>query len=128
MTEELVKKIRNNSEKAENYFSKKLAFSLGPVELKGLSEEGKVVIIDVRHQSDYEVGHLPQALSIPYENIEEKINELNRENLHVVYCYNSFCHLGARAAFQLAHEGFPVMELDGGFKTWAEEFHFAVVQ
>ena len=127
MTEEFVKRIRNSKEKAENYFAKKLAFSLGPVELKGLSEEGKVIIIDVRNKSDYNQGHLPQAMSIPYDEIENRLEELNRENLHVVYCYNPYCHLGARAALLLAQEGYPVMELDGGYNTWAEEFHFAVV-
>ena len=41
MTEEKILNIRNNSEEASNYFSKKLAFTLGPVELKELSEEDK---------------------------------------------------------------------------------------
>ena len=77
MTEEFVKRIRNSKEKAENYFAKKLAFSLGPVELKGLSEEGKVIIIDVRNKSDYNQGHLPQAMSIPYDEIENRLEELN---------------------------------------------------
>ena len=48
MTDQYIQNIRNNSEKAECYFSKKLAFTLGPLELKELSEERNVKIIDVR--------------------------------------------------------------------------------
>ena len=59
MTDQYIQNIRNNSEKAECYFSKKLAFTLGPVELKELSEERNVKIIDVRMRSDYEIGHIP---------------------------------------------------------------------
>lgn len=36
--------------------------------------------------------------------------------------------LGARAALVLARNGYSVMELSGGFKTWSEEFRFATVQ
>ncbi len=129
MTEEKILNIRNNSEEAANYFSKKLAFTLGPIELKELSEEGKnIKIIDVRLNSDYQVGHIPEAISIPYEELPEKLKELNKEDLHVVYCYNNYCHLGARAAYMLAQNTFSVMELEGGFKTWAEDFRFAIVQ
>ena len=129
MTEEKILNIRNNSEEAANYFSKKLAFTLGPIELKELSEEGKnIKIIDVRLNSDYQVGHIPEAISIPYEELPEKLKELNKEDLHVVYCYNNYCHLGARAAYMLAQNTFPVMKHKGRFKTQAEDFRFAIVQ
>ncbi len=128
MTDEKIHEIRSNSEKAECYFSKKLAFTLGPVELKELSEERNVKILDVRHQADYEIGHIPGAVSMPYEEMPEKMKELNKDDLHIVYCYNNYCHLGARAAYLLAKNAFSVMELSGGFKTWSEEFRFAVVQ
>jgi len=125
MTDEKILDIRNNPEKAECYFSKKLAFSLGPVELKNLSEEKNIKLIDVRLHADYEIGHIPQAISIPYEELAEKMKELNKDDLHVIYCYNAYCHLGAKAAYLLAQNGFSVMELCGGFKTWSEEFRFA---
>lgn len=128
MTDSKIQNIRNNNEKAECYFAKELAFTLGPVELKGLSEEQNVKIIDVRHRSDYEIGHIPDAISMPYEEIKDRMSELNKDDLHIIYCYNNYCHLGARAAFLLAQNTFTVMELSGGFKTWAEEFHFAVKQ
>ncbi len=117
--------LRNDTEKAEKYFAKKLAYTVGPVELKELSEENEVKIIDVRSRADYEIGHIPMAISIPYDELENRLNELNKEDLHVVYCYNAYCHLGARAALILAKHQLPVMELCGGFKVWSEDFRFA---
>lgn len=119
-----IKNLRNNTEKAEHFFAKKLAFSVGPVELKDLSEKENIKIIDVRHRADYETAHIPMAISIPYEEMESRLNELNKDELHVVYCYNAYCHLGARAAHLMAKHQIPVMELCGGFKVWAEDFRY----
>ena len=128
MTDEKIHEIRSNPEKAECYFSKKLAFTLGPVELKELSEERNIKILDVRLEADYQIGHIPGAISMPYEELNDRIKELNKDDLHIVYCYNNYCHLGARAAYLLAKNTFSVMELEGGYKTWCEEFKFDIIQ
>lgn len=127
MNEE-IKEIRSNPEKAQCFFSKILAFTLGPVELKELSEENEVKIIDVRARADYEIGHIPMAISIPYEEMKERLDELQKDDLHVVYCYNNCCHLGAKAAYLLAKNNFSVMELTGGFKSWSEDFRFTTTK
>ena len=90
MTDEKIQTLRNNSEKAECYFSKKLAFTLGPVELKEISEQENIKIIDVRMHSDYEVGHIPEAVSIPYEELEKHLPNLDKEKLYIIYCYNNY--------------------------------------
>ena len=111
--------------KSEKYFKKALAFTLGPVELKELAEKNNIKIIDVRDRADYEIAHIPQAISIPYMEILNRLNELNKEETTVVYCYNQQCHLGLRACLKLADYGYPCMHLDGGFKVWQEDFRFA---
>lgn len=124
---EKIKEIRFNSEKAQCFFSKCLAFTLGPVELKDLLDEGKVRVVDVRQAEDYEISHIPSAISIPYDVLDKKLDELSKDEVTVVYCYNQQCHLGAKACLTLADYGYPVMLLEGGFKTWTEDFRFAVV-
>ncbi len=124
---EKIKEIRFNSEKAQCYFSKMLAFTLGPVELKDLMDAGKVRVVDVRRAEDYEISHIPSALSIPKDELENRLSELSKEETTVVYCYNQQCHLGAWACLTLADYGYPVMLLEGGFKTWTEDFRFATV-
>lgn len=118
--------LRRNSQEAQNYFEKILAFTLGPVELKTLMEENEVTLLDVRRAEDYEISHIPGAVSIPKDEIADNIDKLSKDNITVVYCYNQQCHLGAKAALILADYGYPVMLLDGGFQVWKEDFRFAV--
>lgn len=123
---EYIDKIRFDTEAATAFFEEKLAYTLGPVELKQMLADGKVKLIDVRMKDDYDEGHIPMATSIPKGELKDRLTELSKHDVHVVYCYNQQCHLGAAAAFKLAQNGYPVMELDGGFDTWAEDFKFEI--
>lgn len=124
---EYIKELRRQTDVAKSFFAEKLAFTLGPVELKELMEKDHVKVIDVRHKEDFDASHIPGAISIPRPEIREKLNMLSKDDVHVVYCYNQQCHLGAAAAFAMAENGYPVMEMEGGFQTWVEDFHFAVI-
>lgn len=121
---EYIDKIRNDTEAATDFFAEKLAFTLGPVELKKMLEDKKVKLIDVRRIEDYTEGHIPGAISIPKSDLAEKLTLLSKDDVHVVYCYNQQCHLGAAAALVLAKSGYPVMELEGGFDVWVNGFGF----
>ena len=121
-----VKNLRMTPEEAQNYFARILAFTLGPVELKTLTEENEVILVDVRRSEDYEISHIPGAISIPKDDIEDNLDKLSKDKINVVYCYNQQCHLGARAALILADYEYPVMLLEGGFQVWKEDFRFAV--
>jgi len=125
---DFIDKIRFDAEIATDYFSEKLAFTLGPVELKKMIEQKKVKVIDVRLKEDYDEGHIPEAISIPKAELVEKFTTLSKDQVHVVYCYNQQCHLGASACLVLAQNHYPVMELEGGFRTWAHDFKFEVVK
>ena len=128
---EQIKKIRFETDNARDFFFFFLAYTLGPVELKEMIEENKVKLIDVRAEEDYKISHIPNSINLPYEKIKEDLVndkiELSKEDINVVYCYNNLCHLGDRAAYKLADAGYPVMVMQGGFKSWTEDFHFAVI-
>lgn len=126
--DEKLKEMRYDTKRAEKFFTKMMAYTLGPVELKNLSENGKVVIIDVRDKEDYDDGHIPNAISIPRKELDDRLNELSKDVVHVVYCYNQQCHLGACACRLLASKDYPCMLLEGGYKTWTEDFRFAVTK
>lgn len=125
---EYIDKIRHDLEANEDFFAEKLAFTLGPVELKSMLKDKKVKLIDVRASEVFKNGHIPESISIPKEDLNENLSKLSKEDVHVVYCYNAQCHLAAAAALVLAKNGYPVMELDGGFKVWQEDFNFEVVK
>lgn len=124
---EYINNIRLNTKTAEEFFAQKLAFTLGPVELQKMLDDNKVKLIDVRDKESYKEGHIEGAMSIPKDELVEKFDMLSKGDVHVVYCYNQQCHLAAAAALILAKNGYPVMELDGGFDVWQNGFKFKVV-
>ena len=99
---EKIKALRSNSQEAQFYFEKILAYTLGPVELKSLMEKNDVELI---------VSHIPGAISIPKDELANNIEKLSKDKINVIYCYNQQCHLGARAALTLADYEYPVMLL-----------------
>ncbi len=122
-----VQDLRRNSIEAQNYFTKNLAYTIGPIELKNLMDEGEINLIDVRRLEDFQIAHIPSAISIPKDEIENNFDKISKEKVNVVYCYNQQCHLGARAALILAEYNYPVVLLEGGFQVWTEDFRFATV-
>jgi rhodanese-related sulfurtransferase len=110
----------NNPAQAKAYFQDKLQFTTGPVELdRMLTEKQELVVIDVRDAEDYEQGHVPGAINLPKEKWTT-LQGLNKNKQNILYCYSQVCHLAAKAAAQFAEAGYPVMELEGGWKTYQE--------
>lgn len=125
---EYIDKIRHDTEAATDFFAEKLAFTLGPVELQHMLDENKVKLIDVRRKEDYDEAHIPKAISMPKDELKDKLMELSQNDVHVVYCYNQQCHLASAAALILAKNGYPVMELEGGFDVWVNVFGFESIK
>ena len=106
--------------KARRYFSRKLAFTTGPVELSGwLKERKDVKVLDVRDAKSFANGHIPGALNLP-EGRWGRAAALDKSKTYIVYCETPVSHLAARAALDLSSSGLPVMELEGGFQTWKQ--------
>ena len=106
--------------KAREFFENKIAFTTGPVELERMMKEGNVNIVDVRAADDYAKGHIPGAVSLPKDRWAT-LQGLRKDRVNVLYCYSLVCHLAATAAVQFAAQGYPVMELDGGWRWWSED-------
>jgi rhodanese-related sulfurtransferase len=107
-----------DTRKAVEFFEAKLEFTTGPVELNSMIENGEYAnIIDVRGKEDFSKGHIPGAVNLPKERWNS-FKGLSRERANVVYCYSQQCHLAARACKLFAENGYPIMELEGGFEGW----------
>lgn len=113
-------KITHNSKEAKEFFQKLNSFLISPFELKDLIDESvdDINIIDVRSYDDYIDGHIPFAIHIPLEQMDEHLVMLHKDKINVVYCASQYCHLGFKAAYCIADRGFPVMLLNGGYKIW----------
>jgi len=45
-----------------------------------------IVIVDVRSKGDFDEGHITGAVSIPWEEIEDRYTELPRDKEIITYC------------------------------------------
>ena len=103
---------------AREHFAARNAFTTGPHELAGmLDRKEDIVIVDVRYPGDFRKGHIPGAISLP-KGKWQNAKGLAKDKLNVLYCYNQQCHLAAEAAAELVAQGYPVVEMEGGFATW----------
>ena len=80
-----------------------------------------IVILDVREQDEFNEGHIPGAILIPYTEIEDKAEEMLPEKDKEILVY---CRSGRRskiAAQALAHLGYTEIKEFGGIIDWEYE-------
>ena len=83
-------------------------------------EEG-YIILDVREQDEYDAGHIPGAILIPYTQIKEKANEMltDKDQLILVYCRSG--RRSKIAAEALVELGYTNIKEFGGILDWPYE-------
>jgi len=105
-------------EHAKAFFTAKAGFTTGLHEVDGMIKGGEdIIIVDVRLPRDYRQGHLPGAINLPNGRWQAAAG-LSKDKPNVVYCYSQTCHLAAQAALEFLSQGYPVMEMEGGFAGW----------
>ena len=73
-------------------------------------------LIDVRTAAEYGRGYIPGAVSIPVDEIRDRVGEITQKDLLVN------CQVGQRghtATMLLKELGFNAVNLDGGYLTWS---------
>ena len=84
------------------------------------TEEG-YIILDVREQDEYDAGHIPGAILIPYTQIAEKAEEVltDKDQLILVYCRSG--RRSKIAAEALMELGYTNIKEFGGILDWPYE-------
>jgi rhodanese-related sulfurtransferase len=78
--------------------------------------------VDSRNLASWDQGHVAGAVHLPTAEIPERASALiPRDATVVVYCWGPGCNGATKAALALAHLGYPVKEMIGGFEYWARE-------
>ena len=81
--------------------------------------EAPLVVIDVRTANEYASGHIPGAVNIPFDEVAQRIAEVDAPNGVALYCM-----VGPRArkgeAALLAAGHTAVFHLDGGLAAWKQ--------
>lgn len=75
------------------------------------------VLVDIRDPQSFQNQHLPNAMHLSNDNLQEFINDTEFNETIVVYCYHG--NSSQQAAQFLVEQGFEdVYNLVGGFAAW----------
>jgi rhodanese-related sulfurtransferase len=77
-----------------------------------------VVLVDVRPAEEFDAGHIRGAISIPLDQLDERLPELPVGTEIVAYCRGAFCAYAHEAVRKLRAEGRPARRLEGGWPEW----------
>ena len=90
-------------------------------EAKKMMETQKVIVVDVRTLEEYNEGHIPNAISVPLETIENEAEAKlkNKDALILVYCRSG--RRSREAALKLIEKGYTNVIDFGGIKDWNGE-------
>lgn len=96
-------------------------FKFESVTIEGLLqklESGKVTILDVRPQTEFNKGHIANAVSIPIDELKERMSELPKRTEIIAYCRGPFCVYADEAIAILNKAGYKATRLEEGFPDW----------
>jgi rhodanese-related sulfurtransferase/predicted transcriptional regulator len=79
---------------------------------------GQVIAVDVRPGEEYTTGHIPGALSIPLEQLADRLAELPDDIPVVAYCRGAYCVLAHDAVRLLTARGRRAARLIDGMLEW----------
>jgi rhodanese-related sulfurtransferase len=92
--------------------------AVGGKELLRRVRNGEVTILDVRPVEEYRAGHIPDAISIPVNELKSRLDELPKKREIVVYCRGPYCVMALDAVELLRKKGFKVQRMEQGVADW----------
>ena len=93
----------------------------GQSALDMMNNETDYIIIDVRTESEYQQGHIKNAINIPNESIDESVSEIltDKDQLLLVYCRSG--NRSKQASEKLAKLGYSNIYEFGGISDFPGE-------
>lgn len=87
-------------------------------ELLRRAESGDIVVLDVRPAEEYAAGHIPGAVSVPVDELGDRLAELPADAEVVAYCRGAYCVLAHEAVRLLSKQGRSARRLVDGMLEW----------
>ncbi|HEX6314193.1 MAG TPA: metalloregulator ArsR/SmtB family transcription factor [Gemmatimonadaceae bacterium] len=97
-----------------------------PVRMKDLLARVRshhVVILDARPANEYEAGHIAGAISVPIDELQNRLRSLPTGKEYVAYCRGPYCVYADRAVELLQASGRRARRLLEGFPEWQAAGH-----
>jgi rhodanese-related sulfurtransferase/DNA-binding MarR family transcriptional regulator len=87
-------------------------------DLRERMRRDEVLLLDVRPAVEFKAGHLPGAVSIPLDELEQRLEELPLDKLIVAYCRGPYCVFADQALELLSRRGRNAARLEEGVVEW----------
>jgi rhodanese-related sulfurtransferase/predicted transcriptional regulator len=87
-------------------------------ELLARAKDGLVTVLDVRPAEEYAAGHIPGALNVPLDKLEDFLSRLPKRKEVVAYCRGPYCLMSFEAVEKLRKRGWRARRLQDGFPEW----------
>jgi rhodanese-related sulfurtransferase/DNA-binding transcriptional ArsR family regulator len=87
-------------------------------ELQSLRDAGDAVLIDVRPRWEFDQGHIEGAISLPFDELEERCSELPLDSLIIATCRGPYCVFAADAVRMLTAMGRRAARFEDGVAEW----------
>ena len=87
-------------------------------ELLARAKKGLVTVLDVRPPDEYAAGHVPGAINVPMEKLEDYLRKLPKKREVVAYCRGPYCLMSFEAVAMLRKRGWKARRLEDGFPEW----------
>ncbi|WP_173916900.1 rhodanese-like domain-containing protein [Halobacillus sp. Marseille-Q1614] len=82
-------------------------------------KQENVEVIDVRTDEEVEEGIIPSAIHIPLDQVEDQMNQLDKEKEYITVCGSG--KRADKAADMLNDHGIKAKTMEGGMKEWDGE-------
>lgn len=83
------------------------------------SQDENVLLVDVRTQREYNAGHIPGAINVPYQQIQQDLPAAEGDPIIVVYCQSG--RRSGIAFSTLRRQGYERIVDFGGIVRWQGE-------
>jgi rhodanese-related sulfurtransferase/DNA-binding transcriptional ArsR family regulator len=87
-------------------------------ELLTRAKRRDVIVLDTRPAGEYAAGHIPGALSVPVDELQQRLRRLPKQKEYVAYCRGPYCVYADRAVEILQASGRRARRLTDGFPEW----------
>ena len=87
-------------------------------ELQERLQRDQAILIDVRPRAEYDAGHIPGAIPIPPDQLDELLPRLHPDREIVAYCRGPYCVYADQAVRTLLAKGLAARRLEDGYPEW----------
>ena len=110
------------------YFRERDALEpISRTELLRRLKEKAVIVLDVRPEDEFALGHIPSARNVPVGQLKRHLSKLAHDTEIVAYCRGAYCGMSFAAVALLRKKGFRARRLEDGMPEWkAAELPVAV--